>query len=284
MTTEVQVRDHFLTLDGLRVHYRDWGDAAAQPPTLVLLHGAMGHTRRWDRVAAALADRFRVLALDWRGHGESAWADDYTHPRMEEDLHAFLEHLALRRVAVVGESMGGIIAYLYTARHPGAVARLVIGDVGPDGVRIAATPQARAGLRAAAAERFTDPEDAITKAVAATPRQPADDVRHQTRANLVQRDDGTWGWRYDGARLASWFDSVPPEAEQWQLLAQISCPTLVVRGAESHLLSPATAERMVQTIPHGQVVELPDSGHRLVEENPAGFVAVVRPFLLGESG
>jgi pimeloyl-ACP methyl ester carboxylesterase len=216
MTTELQIRDHFVTLNGLRFHYREWGDADAdgQAPALVLLHGAMGHTRKWDRFAGEMADRFRVLALDWRGHGESAWSDDYTQPRMEEDLHAFLQHLALRHVAVLGESMGGIIGYLYTARHPGMVDRLVIGDVGPDAVRIAATPQALAGLRASAEERFAHPEDALPNAIAANPRQPAEDVRHKTLANLVQRDDGTWGWRYDGARLASWFDSVPSEADQ----------------------------------------------------------------------
>jgi esterase len=286
MTTQPAVRDHTITLNGLRFHYREWDDAGGddQAPALVLLHGAMGHTRQWDRFAGEVADRCRVFALDWRGHGESAWADDYTHLRMEEDLHAFLDHLALRRVALVGQSMGGAIAYLYTAHHPRMVERLVIGDVGPDGVRISATPQARAGLRASAEVRFTRPEDAVAKAIAGRGYQPEDDVRHQTLANLVQREDGGWGWRYDGVGLESWFDSVPTEAEQWALLAQITCPTLVVRGAESPLLSRATAERMVATLPHGQWVEIPDSGHGVPRDNPEAFLAAVRPFLLEQSG
>ena len=99
-------------------------------------------------------------------------------------------------------------------------------------------------------------------------------------ANLVQRADGRWGWRYDGARLGSWLDSVPTEADQWALLSRITCPTLLVRGAESDTLSRATAERMLQTIPHCRLVEVPHSGHGVPRDHPEAFLAAVRPFLL----
>lgn len=283
VTIEQRVRDDFLMLNGLRFHYREWRDTAAdaQTPALALLHGTSGHTRQWDRFAGDMVDRFRVLAFDLRGHGESAWADDYTQRRMEEDVDAFLAHFGLRRVALVGQSLGAAIAYLYTARHPGIVERLVISDAGPDTVAIVhAQPQGLAALRAAAEERFTQPEAAIANAIAANPRQPEEDVRHQTLPSLVQHSDGCWGYRHDAARLGEWFHTAPSEADQWASLAQITCPTLVLRGAESHLLSRATAERMAQTLPHGQWIEIPDSGHGIPRDNPAAFRDAIRSFLL----
>jgi pimeloyl-ACP methyl ester carboxylesterase len=272
------VQDATIGLNGLRFHYRDWGDERA--PALVLLHGARGHAHQWDRFARDMADRFRVLVLDQRGHGETEWSSDYAQQRMDEDLHAFLERLALRQVALAGQSMGAVNAYLYAARHPGMVERLVIGDFGPDGITKWQAQPYLARLRATAEESFAQPEDALSRAVAANPRQPRDDLRHQLLANLLQRTDGRWAWRYDGARLGSWLGSVPTEPEQWALLACIACPTLLVRGAESDTLSRSTAERMVHTIPRCRLVESPHSGHGVSRDRPGAFLAAVRPFLL----
>ena len=76
-----------LDIDGLRLHYLDWG---GDGPPLVMLHGLTGHAHTWDHTAAALGDRYRVLALDQRGHGDSGWAPPYGDGRMAEDLLAFL--------------------------------------------------------------------------------------------------------------------------------------------------------------------------------------------------
>jgi esterase len=282
MTTETGVQDKFVTLNGLRFHYRDWGDDHL--PALVLLHGIMGHTRQWDRFAGEMVDRFRVLVLDQRGHGETAWADDYAQQRMDEDLHAFLEYLALRRVALVGQSMGGLNAYLYTARHPGVVERLVIGDFGPDVAHSTDGARVMGLVRARAAAVFDDPEEAVQAARAAQPRPSLDAVRHDTLANLVQRSDRRWVWRFDAARLSNLNDSQPAESDQWTLASHISCPTLLVRGGESETLSRLTAERMARTIPHCQLVELPSSGHGVPRDNPEAFTAAVRPFLLEQAG
>ncbi|HYI24576.1 MAG TPA: alpha/beta fold hydrolase, partial [Thermomicrobiales bacterium] len=87
MDAGTPVRDETIHLDGVRFHYRDWGDPAAPP--VVLLHAYLQHARTWDTVARALADRFRVLALDQRGHGKSAWAADYHELRLVGDLAGF---------------------------------------------------------------------------------------------------------------------------------------------------------------------------------------------------
>ena len=105
MGSEPRIRDETLTLNGLRFHYRDWGNPQASP--LVLLHGYTSHARSWDTIARRLADRFRVLALDQRGHGESEHAADYDEQRLLEDLAAFVDALGLATFAPVGFSIGG---------------------------------------------------------------------------------------------------------------------------------------------------------------------------------
>ena len=277
MTTEVEVQDKTVTLNGLRFHYRDWDNPGAQP--LVLLHGFTSHARGWDTVARAMRDRFRVLALDQRGHGETEWAADYAPERMVEDIDAFVRELGLRRFALLGLSMGGRNAYTYTALHPEEVERLVIVDIGPD-----IMPEGMARIQAGvqAPDVFDDPEDAVRAARAANPRAPEDELRHRILNNLMRRDDGRWTWRYDKALRAEGRPPRPDAAAVWELLPRITCPTLLVRGAESDVLSRETAERMVQTIPNCRLVEVPDCGHSVSLENPSGFLAAVRPFLLRE--
>ncbi len=120
---EPVVRDETVTLDGVRLHYRDWGDPTAPP--VVLLHAYTQHARTWDTVARALAKRFRVLALDQRGHGESDWAADYHELRLVADLAGFVEALGLATASLVGFSIGGSAAISYAQLYPDRVERLV---------------------------------------------------------------------------------------------------------------------------------------------------------------
>ena len=276
MTVEAQVQDKTVQLNGLHFHYRDWGNAGAQP--LVLLHGYTSHARAWDTLARALCGRFQVLALDQRGHGETEWAEDYAPERMVEDVDAFVRELGLRRFALLGLSMGGRNAYAYTAQHPEEVERLVIVDIGPEIVP-AGSERIRAGVLTR--DVFDDPEEAYRAARAANARPPEAELRHRVMSNLMQRDDGRWTWRYDTALRAPDRPLPRPDPEvAWALLPKITCPTLLVRGAESDILSRETAERMVHEIPNCRLVEVPDAGHSVPLDNPAGFIAAVDGFLL----
>src|SRR5581483_7345090 len=143
-------QDRTLVLHGQRFHYTEWG-APGAPPVL-LLHGITDHARSWDPLAAALADRYRVLALDQRGHGDSDPAPDgdYTLATMAEDVAAFVRAVALPALRVVGLSMGGRVAIAWAAGRPADVARLVVVDIGPD--------IAEAGLRRVATAMAATPE------------------------------------------------------------------------------------------------------------------------------
>jgi esterase len=278
MTLETEVADRTVLLNGLRFHYRDWGNEGAQ--ALVLLHGFTGHARTWDSFAMALRDRYHVLALDQRGHGESEWASDYAPERRVEDMEAFVAELGLDRFVLLGLSMGGRAAFMYAARNPQKVERLVIVDIAPESDprgarRIAAGVQAR--------DIFDDPEEAVAAARAANPRPPEDALRHRILNNLISTADGKWTFRYDvalrngsGARVIP----TPEEAERtWASLSQITSPTLLIRGVESDILSPEQAERMCSLIPDCRMVEVAESGHSVPLDNPAGFLKAVRTFL-----
>lgn len=142
------VADELIELRDLRFHYRDWPSQRADARDLVLLHGFTSHARSWDSFAEAMTDRYRVLALDQRGHGETSWAppDRYGVVDMADDLTAFVRAVGLRDFCLLGLSMGGMVAMEYAGRRPPELARVVIVDIGPEIVTTGAE-RIRAGVR-----------------------------------------------------------------------------------------------------------------------------------------
>ena len=114
---------------GVSLAYRVWGPEV-EPP-LVLLHALGEASSDWAALAEALAPAWRVYAPDLRGHGASDWPGSYTIEQLTADLAAFVDALGLDRIALVGHSIGAAPAYLYAARHPGRVARLVLEEPAP---------------------------------------------------------------------------------------------------------------------------------------------------------
>ena len=269
--------DRLIMLNGLRFHFRDWGNDSAQ--TLVLLHGYTSHARSWDTFARAMCDRFHVLALDQRGHGETQWANDYAPQRMVEDMDAFVRALRLKRFALLGLSMGGRNAYAYTAQHPAEVERLVIVDIGPE-VMTSGGARIRQGVLAS--DVFDTPDDVYRVMRANNQHAHEAELRQRVIYSMMQLDDGRWTYRYDKALRAPDRPLPRPDPEAaWAMLATIACPTLLVRGAESDVLSVETAERMTRVMPHCKLVTVLNAGHSIPLDNPTGFIEAARPFLIG---
>ena len=271
----IEPQSQYVLLNGLRFHYLDWGNENAHP--LLLLHGYTGHAHSWDTFARAMHDRYHVLALDQRGHGESGWASDYAPNAMIEDIRAVSHALKLGKFALLGLSMGARNAYGFTAAHPDKVDRLVIVDIGPE---IVASGSTRIRAAASAKDIFDSPEDAYKVQRAGNARANEAELRTRVSYNLMRTEDGRWTWRYDKA-LRSPENPLPrPTADAaWVWLTKITCPTLLVRGAESDVLSVETAERMVRVIPHARLVTVPAAGHSITVDNPSGFSDAVQPFL-----
>lgn len=274
------VADELIELRGLRFHYRDWPSRKPNAPDLVLLHGFTGHARSWDAFAEAMTDRYRVLALDQRGHGETAWAPDgaYGTDEMVADLVAFVRALELDRFTLLGLSMGGAVAMHYAGGRPPELAALVIVDIGP-AIETAGAQRIQTGVRAN--DVFASRDEAFAAARAGNARPPEAHHRHRVDHSLMRTEDGRWTYRYDRAMRRG--GGRPPRDPDsgWRALAQVNVPTLVIRGELSDILSSAMAERMIETIPDARLALVKGSGHSVPLDAPDGFLAAARGFLKG---
>jgi esterase len=277
-STDVGILDKTVELNGLRFHYRDWGNPGAQ--ALVCLHGFTSHAHTWDTFAQAMRDNYHVLALDQRGHGETDWATDYHPQRRVEDMHAFVEALELNNIVLLGLSMGGRCAYQYAAQHPDRIERLVIVDIAPE---TDVSGAGRITQALATPDTFDTPEDAVAAARKANARPSDSELRSRVLNGLKKTPDGKWTFRYDVAlRNGSGARTVQTREEidhDWASLKNITSPTLLMRGAESDILSPAHAHRMVESIPNCRLIQVESSGHSVPLDNPTGFLNAVKTFL-----
>jgi len=264
--------DKQVVVNGLRLHYLDWGNAGAQ--TMLLLHGYTSHAHSWDFFASALKGSYHIIALDQRGHGDSDWPKDgYAHGSFVGDVAGVVAALDLRRFILVGLSMGGLNAMGYLAQDTSRVAGVVIVDIGPEIMTLGA-----GRIRAAQTARpdsFASQEEGFQYLWSLGGFRNEEMLRHRTYHGLREGPDGRWRWKMDPS-LNTWTPTVP---DLWPALARIPCPTLIVRGAESDILAPEVAERMVRTLPKGTLVTIPDSGHPVPAEQPAAFERAVRQFL-----
>ncbi|MBI3744015.1 MAG: alpha/beta hydrolase [Chloroflexi bacterium] len=272
-------RDHHVALNSLHLHYLEWGEPSR--PWLFLLHGFASNAHTWDQQADALCERFHVVALDQRGHGDSDWArDGYDQHRYIRDFAALVDALGAQRFALVGHSMGGIHAIEYAARNLARVERLAIVDIGPDMPKAPAAmpPEVRRPP-----EAFASVEAVYQFMQAADPAAPADVLRHRAQHAVRQGPDSKWTWKYDRLlrspkrpvrRIAS-------PLVVWNMLAAITCPSLVVRGERSSVLDRAQAERMAATLPSASLVEIANAGHRVMLDNHPAFLSALEGFLTG---
>jgi pimeloyl-ACP methyl ester carboxylesterase len=243
-----------------------------------MLHGFSSHAHTWDHTAAALCDRYRVLALDQRGHGDTDWAPEYGSRLMVGDVLRFIDALGLDRIVLMGLSMGGNNAYLFAAAHPDRVDRLVVLDIGPE-VATAGTQRIMAGIDEGVV--FQSEEEAIAQARAANPRPSDETLRHRVTYNLRPLPDGTFTFKWDMAlRAGSAVRDDHTVEERWDAWRAIRCPTLLVRGDDSDILAIETAERMLKENPQATLAVVADCGHSITLDRPDGLLEALRPWLL----
>ncbi len=274
MTSAFGVRDIFVEANGLRQHLIARGSASAG--SVVMLHNLAGQARMFDTAATALAERYQVFALDFRGRGESAWGppDEYTQSVYASDVEAVREALGLQRFALIGTAMGGGVAMAYAAQHPERVSALVMNDIGPDldssGVdriseRTDSTPTAFPDLKAVVAyyrEYFP-----------AASRLPNQRVEDYARWNVRRSDSGLYVWKMDpAARHVG--GGVPETDELWRQYRSVQCPILVLRGEHSDILSRDTAAKMVAEHPNAQGVDVLGAAHPPLLTEPDAMTAL----------
>ena len=270
-------RDHRVNARGLRFHYVEWG-AAEQPP-LLCLHGITQTAHSWDEVAAELSSDYRVLSFDQRGHGDSDWAPDgdYTRHTQAADVDVISAALGLPPFVLAGMSMGGINAITFTARHPETVRALIIVDVSPE-IQVRGVENIRSFIQAP--DELDSFDAFVERARQFNPRRSIENIRSRLTHNLKQLPNGKWTWKYDKA-LRSGKRSFQASAllNLWDDVRAIRCPTLIIKGGDSDILSAESAAKLQAAIPRSRLAVVPGAGHSVMGDNPEAFVAAVRGFL-----
>ena len=266
--------------------YTEWGDAD-NPRVLICVHGLTRLGRDFDRLARAMAPEYRVVCPDVVGRGRSDTLGDPAHyviPQYVADMVTLIARLNVEHVDWVGTSMGGLIGIGLAGQIDSPIRRLVINDVGP---RLDAAAVSRIGDYVGLPMSFTDVDQAVD--YISTIAAPFGLTRREDWRELVEpgliRDGARWKFHYD-PRIAVPFKASTPErtradeAVLWSLYDNIRCPTLVIRGASSDLLSRDTLSEMAARGPKARTCEMPGVGHAptLMLDNE---IAIVREFLLG---
>lgn len=263
------------------------GPADPSAPALVFLHGVMGYALNWRRVAKAFESEYRVLAYDSRGHGRSvhgdlaAQPDLYSPESLAEDLRLILDDLGWQKVAVIGHSMGGRVAYTFAARYPERVVGAVIEDIGPNMSPVGTSTVAR--VLSTVPVPFADKKAARAWFSSEFPKHFAD-LRNAAAlaewlyANITESESGQAVWRFhvDGVRAAV---EAGHTQERWDEIRALKCPTLVVRGEHSTDLPHDVLAKMLATNPLIRGVEIPGAGHWVHSDQLEPFIAALRPFL-----
>lgn len=262
-----------------RLHYREWGEAG--DPAIVCVHGLSQNARSFDTLAEKLMSTHRIACLDVAGRGQSDWFADpvsYNYPQYMADASALIVRLGIEPVSWVGTSMGGLIGILIAALPNSPIRRLVINDVGPFVPKAALErigEYMKLDLRFANMAQF---EKHLRKAYA--PFGPLSDGqwRHMARHGFRQNDDGTISPSYDPSIAHAFRQGPMSDVDMWQFWDQISCPTLILRGAESDILLPETADEMKRRGPKATIVEFAGIGHAPALQS-SDQIAVIRDFL-----
>jgi pimeloyl-ACP methyl ester carboxylesterase len=262
--------------------YVEWGDRH-NPRVVVCVHGLTRSSRDFDFVAQALASEYRVVCPDVVGRGHSDWLANkslYGVPQYSADMVTLLARLDVEAVDWIGTSMGGLIGMALAAQARTPIRRLLLVDVGPV---ITAASIARISEYVGKGPRFDSIEqaEAYLRLVAA-PFGPLTDTqwRHLAEHSLKQAADGKYDLHYDPG-IAEPFRAAMGEGkdyELWQIYDLIRCPTRVLRGETSDVLTRETAQDMSARGPHPQVIEIAGVGHAPMLMD-AGQVAHVRDFL-----
>jgi esterase len=269
-----QSTDRFITVNGLRLHYLDWG--SPEKPPFIMLHGISRVAHQFDHLAPWFQADYHVIALDMRGHGDSAWSPEgaYLVEDYVRDLEAMVDQLNLRGITLLGNSTGGRVVQVYAGLHPDRVERLISEDVGPErttDIAAAFTRQVEQEANGWASE-----EELLASLRKSNSKTPEAILAAYAHFGSKKRADGRIEWKRDPA-LAKGF--VPTEL--WRFVEKIQCPTLYILGGSSRIVPPESQTRLMQTLPNVRIEIMPGLGHYPDQENTADFVRIVKAFLAG---
>ena len=252
------------------IHFRKLGNRGQSP--LLIVHGLSYFSYDWLEVAQPLGAEREVVAMDMRGFGDSTWSaqKDYSVPSMAQDIVNVLDHLGWKRAVLIGHSMGGRSTIHVAAKHAGRAAGLALIDYTPENAPAGSKRVTQ--IVANTPAKFASVEDAM--------RYFGSKNRARFEAYLnadlsLKRDPY---FRDQFRKLLETGERPKLGVDMWQLITEVRCPLLSMRGARSDMYAAETKEKMQAANPRLQVVEV-DAGHDIAGENPQGFLTALRAFL-----
>jgi pimeloyl-ACP methyl ester carboxylesterase len=281
-----------LSLAGLhRMSYKEWGDES-NPNVLVCVHGVTRVGDDFDYMARALASDYRVIAPDIVGRGRSDWLKNpqlYVIPQYVSDMVTLLARVLpdgeSNKVDWFGTSMGGLIGMGMASLPGNPIRKLVLNDIGPV---LAPLAMQRIGDYIGQDMRFDSFEAGaqFIRDVSLSFGQHSEQEWLKLATDVLRQDkDGKWVRHYDMGLALPFRSATPEKAEAdqamlWAAYDAITCPTLLVRGADSDLLSVETAKLMSERGPKAQLVEIPNVGHAptFIHDDQ---IQIAKKFLLG---
>ncbi|MGX1197550.1 alpha/beta fold hydrolase [Parvibaculum sp. MBR-TMA-1.3b-4.2] len=292
MEEQIGPASHIYFSQRLRLHYVDWGNDGASP--MLMIHGGRDHCRNWDWTAQALRDEYHIIAPDLRGHGDSDWMLGSTYQMNDYvyDIAQLIHQKDLAPLTIVAHSMGGAVALRYTGLYPENVKKLVVIEgLGPSPAMLEkgkdmTTDQRLRNwidetrkLSGRQPRRYASIEEAYKRMQGENPHLSPERARHLTVHGVHQNEDGTYSWKFD-----NYVRVFPPtgfdEATTTYLWSRITCPTLLIRGAESWASDPVKDGR-AKHFQNAKVVNIEGAGHWVQHDKLDEFLRVTRGFLKG---
>jgi pimeloyl-ACP methyl ester carboxylesterase len=254
----------------LSIHYRRLGENRGQSPILIV-HGLSYFSYDWLGVGASLGREREVILMDMRGFGDSDWspARDYSVPAMAQDIIAVLDHAGWRRAVLVGHSMGARSTICAAAKHPQRAAALALIDYSPENAP--AGSKRTATTVAGVPELFKTVDEAMAYFKSKDRARFEAYLKPAAGGFVLKRDPYFQEIFRSGQRP-------PLGVDMWQLLGEVRCPILSMRGTRSDMYAPETVAKMQAANPRLQVVAV-DAGHNIAADNPEGFLNAIRAFL-----
>lgn len=271
MTAPPGYHDRWIEVDGRQLHLLDWGDPA-DPPVL-LLHGLTENAHTYHEVAPWLvAAGWRVVALDWIGHGDSdAPVGTVDLGLLAKDALAVVEALGLERPGLIGHSMGGRVTLLLAGTHPARWRWAVVEDAPPS--LTAQSAGLVAAYLASLPPTFPDVAALVRFLRRPIPLGSREFLRYRALTSRWTLPGGDLVFRFTLGRDDS------PNEDLWPVLSGADLPVLVLRGRGSKVLVAEEAARMAALLPRGRLVTVERAGHVIHGDNPAGYLAAVGGFL-----
>ncbi len=278
---DLSFRDGYVTANGIRLHYVDWGGDG--PPAL-LLHPTGFHAHVWTPYVRHLRPRFHCYGLDARGHGDSDKPGSYGWPDFQADLLGFMHALGLRGVLGIGHSAGGTMISLAAAEEPELVERAVLLD---PILFFEDTPQPAPsdnGLAVGARKRRMNwpSREAILQSYGSRPPFNAwqrEFLEDYVKWGVRDEPDGSVTLKCSGEDEAEMYRWGPRRLPSELVLPRVRCPVLLVAGAQSEAFPPAKAQRAAELLPDVEPLSVPDTGHFVPFERPAVVLEAIDRFI-----